>query len=61
MFFFKKFTCNRCKKKFSRIENLMHHQQIYHESKYYRCEKCNEEYEGMEQMRHHIKRDHNFR
>ncbi len=39
----------------------MHHQQIYHESKYYRCEKCNEEYEGMEQMRNHIKRAHNFR
>lgn len=53
-------TCQKCGRKFGKIEDLMQHQQVIHESKYYECRQCNKSFEGMEQMRDHAKKFHSY-
>ena len=57
---FKKHSCEKCGKKFGKIEDLMHHQLIAHERSLYSCEKCGADFEGMEQMRDHVKKFHSY-
>jgi predicted nucleic acid-binding Zn ribbon protein len=60
MIFFKSHECEKCGKKFRKVEELMQHQQVAHESRLYECEKCGRAFEGMEQMRDHAKRSHSY-
>jgi predicted nucleic acid-binding Zn ribbon protein len=57
---FRKHECNKCGKKFRKIEELMHHQLTAHESRLYTCDKCDMSFEGMEQMRDHAKKFHSY-
>jgi predicted nucleic acid-binding Zn ribbon protein len=57
---FKKHECDKCGKKFHKVEELMHHQLIAHENRLYVCEKCGMGFEGMEQMRDHAKKFHSY-
>ena len=42
MNFFKKYSCNKCNKKFSKEEELMFHEQIIHgKDLKYDCKECN--------------------
>ncbi|HVX02777.1 MAG TPA: C2H2-type zinc finger protein, partial [Nitrososphaera sp.] len=49
----KQYECEKCGKKFRKVEQFMQHQQVAHESKQYECEKCGMGFDGMEQMRDH--------
>ena len=54
---FKKFQCDKCKKKFSHQEDLMHHELRAHcEDSRYDCKVCNEYFDSMESMRDHLKK-----
>jgi predicted nucleic acid-binding Zn ribbon protein len=57
---FKSHTCEKCGKKFHKVEELMQHQQVTHESRLYECKECGMGFEGMEQMRDHAKRSHSY-
>jgi hypothetical protein len=57
---FAKHGCEKCGRKFRKIEELMQHQQIAHECKQYVCEKCGTGFDGMEQMRDHAKKFHSY-
>lgn len=57
---FKKYECEKCGRKFRKIEELMHHQLLTHENRLYLCEKCGKGFEGMEQMRDHAKKFHSY-
>ncbi len=60
--FFKKFDCEICKRKFSRQEDLMNHQQIIHgKDLKYDCKKCNKFFSNMEDMRTHLQKEHSYR
>ena len=59
-FFSKGHECDRCGKKYRKVEELMQHQQLAHESRMYECEQCGMGFEGMEQMREHAKRNHSY-
>ena len=62
MIFFKKNRCNICEKKFSKIEELMNHQQIMHSNELkYDCKKCNEFFSSMEEMRTHLQKYHSYK
>jgi predicted nucleic acid-binding Zn ribbon protein len=58
--FFPKYECEKCGKKFRKVEQFMQHQQVAHETKQYICEKCGVGFDGMEQMRDHAKRLHSY-
>lgn len=58
--FLKSHECDKCGKKYRKVEELMQHQQVAHESKLYECEKCGLGFEGMEQMRDHAKKFHSY-
>jgi predicted nucleic acid-binding Zn ribbon protein len=60
MIFFKNHECDKCGKKFRKVEELMQHQQIAHGSRLYECRECGMGFEGMEQMRDHAKRNHSY-
>ena len=52
MNFFKKHSCDKCDKKFSKEEELMNHQQIIHgKDLQYDCKECNKNFSNMEDMR----------
>ena len=54
---FKKFQCDKCEKKFSHQEDLMHHELRTHcEDSRYDCKVCNEYFDSMESMRDHLKK-----
>lgn len=57
---FKKHRCDRCGSTFRKVEELMQHKQIAHESRQYVCEKCGVGFDGMEQMRDHAKKFHSY-
>ena len=59
---FKKFECEVCKKKFSRHEQLMNHQEIEHfKNSPYDCKECNENFHSMSEMRDHLKKNHSYK
>ena len=52
MNFFKKYSCSKCDKKFSKEEEMMHHEQIIHgKDLQYDCKECNKNFSNMEDMR----------
>jgi uncharacterized C2H2 Zn-finger protein len=58
---FKKHICERCGRKFRKMEEIMQHTQLVHgKDLLYDCKKCNLSFEGMEQMRDHIKKFHSY-
>ncbi|AIF84903.1 hypothetical protein NTE_02865 [Candidatus Nitrososphaera evergladensis SR1] len=59
-FFTAKHECEKCGKKFRKVEEFMQHQQVAHENKQYVCEKCGMGFDGMEQMRDHAKKFHSY-
>ena len=60
MILFKSHECEKCGRRFRKVEDLMQHQQIAHESRLYECRECGMGFEGMEQMRDHAKRNHSY-
>jgi predicted nucleic acid-binding Zn ribbon protein len=58
--FIKNHSCDKCGRKFGKVEELMHHQLLAHESQLYECRECGMGFEGMEQMRDHAKRSHSY-
>ncbi len=62
MIFFKKNQCKVCDKKFSKLEELMQHQQIVHGKDLpYDCKECNKFFSSMEEMRTHLQRNHSYK
>ena len=60
--FFKKYSCNKCDKKFSKEEEVMHHEQIIHgKDSQYDCKECNKNFSNMEDMRTHLQREHSYK
>ncbi|HEX2014103.1 MAG TPA: C2H2-type zinc finger protein [Nitrososphaera sp.] len=57
---FRKHECESCGRKFRKVEDLMQHQQVYHEQRLYMCSECNAGFEGMEQMRDHARKFHSY-
>jgi predicted nucleic acid-binding Zn ribbon protein len=57
---FKKHVCDSCGRAFRKVEELMQHLQVAHESRQYVCEKCGVGFDGMEQMRDHAKKFHSY-
>lgn len=58
---FKKIRCEVCKKTFTKIEELMQHEQVIHgKNLLYDCRQCNMFFTGMQQMRDHIKKFHSY-
>ena len=59
---FKKFQCDKCEKKFSHQEDLMHHELRTHcEDSRYDCKVCNEYFDSMESMRDQLKKNHSYK
>jgi KRAB domain-containing zinc finger protein len=53
--------CNKCGKRFHKIEELMQHTQVLHgKDIFYQCRKCNVSFQGMEQMRDHARKFHTY-
>jgi len=62
MIFFKKNQCKVCDKKFSKLEELMQHQQIIHGKDLpYDCKECNKFFSSMEEMRTHLQKHHSYK
>ncbi len=61
MHLFKKYTCEKCGKKFKQKEELMQHEQVIHGSGVYDCKQCNLDFSSMEEMRTHLQRAHSYR
>jgi len=62
MIFFKKFSCEKCEKKFSKQEELMQHHQVVHNKDLpYDCKECNQFFSNMEEMRSHLQRNHSYK
>lgn len=61
MHLFKKFKCEKCDRKFSQQEELMHHKQIAHDASMYDCKECNLYFPSMEAMRTHLQRTHSYK
>ena len=60
--FFKKHSCDKCDKKFSKEEEVMHHEQIIHgKDSQYDCKECNKNFSNMEDMRTHLQREHSYK
>ena len=54
--------CDKCDKKFHKIEELMQHTQVVHgKDLLYYCKQCDVSFMGMEQMRDHAKKFHTYR
>jgi len=53
-------VCSKCQKQFRKLEDLMSHEQLYHEAKSYDCLQCKQSFGGMEQMRDHVKKFHSY-
>jgi KRAB domain-containing zinc finger protein len=53
--------CDKCNRRFYKIEELMQHKQVVHgKDLFYYCKRCNVNFEGMEQMRDHLKKFHSY-
>ncbi len=62
MIFFKRFSCEKCDKKFSKQEELMQHHEIVHNKDLpYDCKECNQFFSSMEEMRSHLQRNHSYK
>ena len=62
MNFFKKYSCNKCNKKFLKEEELMFHEQITHgKDLKYDCKECNKYFSNMEDMRTHLQKNHSYK
>jgi KRAB domain-containing zinc finger protein len=62
MIFFKRFSCEKCEKKFSKQEDLMQHHEIVHNKDLpYDCQECNQFFSSMEEMRTHLQRNHSYK
>ncbi len=60
-FFSRKNKCDKCGKRFRKIEELMQHTQVVHgKDIFYHCKKCNVSFQGMEQMRDHARKSHSY-
>ena len=53
--------CPTCNKNFRKIEDLMQHQQLQHENRYYDCKECNISTTSMEEMRRHAQTRHSYK
>ncbi len=61
MIFFKKFSCEKCEKKFSKQEELMQHHQVVHNKDLpYDCKECDHFFSSMEEMRRHLQRNNSY-
>ena len=59
---FTKHRCPTCGKKYRKVENLMHHRLVAHEtSNSYECSNCGETFGDMDLLKAHIRRDHSFK
>ena len=59
---FKKYQCDKCDKKFSKEEELMHHEQIIHgKDLKYDCKECSKYFPNMEDMRTHLQKEHSYK
>ena len=56
----RRIACEKCGKRFAKIENYMQHFQIVHEDAMYECKQCNIKISGMEQMRKHVRANHRY-
>jgi len=62
MIFFKRFSCEKFDKKFSKQEDLMQHHEIVHDKDLpYDCKECNKFFSSMEEMRTHLQRNHSYK
>ena len=53
--------CDKCGRRFHKIEELMQHTQVVHgKGIFYHCKQCDIKFEGMEQMRDHAKKFHSY-
>jgi uncharacterized C2H2 Zn-finger protein len=53
--------CDKCDKRFQKIEELMQHTQVVHgKDLLYYCKQCDVSFNGMEQMRDHAKKFHTY-
>ncbi|NOJ27143.1 MAG: hypothetical protein DA330_03935 [Nitrososphaera sp.] len=58
---FKNHECDKCGRKFRKIEELMQHHQVIHgKDLLYDCKECGVGFTGMEQMRDHAKKFHSY-
>ncbi len=58
---FKSHQCDKCSRKFRKVEELMQHQQVVHgKDLLYECKDCGVGFTGMEQMRDHAKKFHSY-
>ncbi len=61
MHLFKRYTCEKCGKKFKQQEELMQHEQVIHCTSLYDCKECNLYFSSMEEMRTHLQRSHSYK
>jgi len=60
--FFKKKSCDKCNKKFSKQEELMNHKQIIHgRNLQYDCKECDKNFLNMEDMSNHLQKEHSYK
>ncbi|KAA2280231.1 hypothetical protein F1Z66_11555 [Candidatus Nitrosocosmicus sp. SS] len=60
--FLKKHKCEYCKKKFRKIEYLMHHTLLNHpDSSTYDCSNCGEKFSDMDKLKAHVKKMHFYK
>jgi transcriptional regulator NrdR family protein len=53
--------CDKCGRRFHKIEELMQHTQVVHgKGNRYHCKQCDVRFEGMEQMRDHARKFHSY-
>ncbi len=58
---FKKHNCPTCGRRFSKIENYMHHQLLYHSDRsFYDCSSCGLKFTDMDKLKDHVRRDHSY-
>lgn len=58
---FKRHQCKTCNRKFRKIENLMHHQMLYHsDNSKYECSNCKQVFTDMDKLKDHIRKFHSY-
>jgi DNA-directed RNA polymerase subunit RPC12/RpoP len=62
MLWFKRYECEHCKKRFSKVEELMQHIQVIHyaNSKYY-CSECDMYFDNGNELRMHAFKYHTYK
>lgn len=60
MLWLKRHVCNKCNKRFSKVEELMQHIQVMHSNERYYCFECNTYFDNMSELRAHLSRYHPY-